>query len=475
MPRADAAFLDRSLLLIPLLVGAGWAGTVALGPRLGPAVYAAPALAALLAVLALVLAGAAAARPAGLALLLVIVLAGLNIAFDSRQEGEVGLTPQNVLKLTAWLFLALVALLQARRFLWMMRDPVLALAGLHVVVATVSAAWSLAPLYTLANGIGLIGYLALACLVAVRLPERTALRVMTGSLFALIGGGLVVGALLPDIGWLPPSQDEPQWRFRGMSGHPNVLAQQAGYLLTLAVCARRERHLSRAAFLACLAVALAAIVLSNSRTTLLACLLAWMLVALRERGALRVLTIPVAAAAAFALLAVSLGGVAGLDAMFGGLTRSGSVSELTTLTGRTEIWAVAADLIAQRPLLGWGYNGTEQVIADSVPTTFYGSHLNTHNMSIQLVLGLGFLGALPGLGFVAGLLWRLLRSPDPTRDQVTLLMVVSGLSEAPIFILPAVQNLVVFAMLARDAAWRVPRPAPSTPETGRSGKGGAAP
>ncbi len=56
--------------------------------------------------------------------------------------------------------------------------------------------------------------------------------------------------------------------------------------------------------------------------------------------------------------------------MFGGLTRSGSVSELTTLTGRTEIWAVAADLIAQRPLLGWGYNGTEQLIADSVPTTF---------------------------------------------------------------------------------------------------------
>lgn len=458
MRDANAATLDRSLL-IPLLIGAGWAGAVALGPRLGPAVYAAPALAALLTLLAVVLAGAAAARPAGLALLLVIVLAVLNVAFDQRQEGEVGLTPQNFLKLMAWLFLALVALVQARRFLWMMRDPVLALAGLHVVLALVSAAWSLAPLYTFVNGIGLIGYLGLACLVAVRLSERTALRMMAGSLFALIGGGLVVGNLLPEMGWIPPSHGEPQWRFQGVSGQPNVYAQQAGYLLTLAVCARRERHLTRGAFLACLVAALVAILLSNSRTTLLACLLAWALVALRERGRLRIFAIPVGIAAALAMLAVSIGGVAGLDGVFGGFTRSGSASELTTLTGRTEIWSVAADLIAQRPLLGWGYNGTEQLIADSVPTTFYGSHVNTHNMSVQLVLGLGFLGALPGLGFVAGLLWRLVRSPDPTRDQVTLLMVVSGLSEAPIFIMPALQNLVVFSVLARDAAWRVPPPA----------------
>ncbi|MEE8630478.1 MULTISPECIES: O-antigen ligase family protein [Methylobacterium] len=464
--RRAASLLDRSTVLIPLLVGAGWAGSVALGPRLGPVVYAAPALAAVLAVLAIVLAGAAAARPAGVAILLVVVLAGLTIAFDQRQEGEVGLTPQNFLKLVVWLFLALVTLLQARRFLWLMRDPVLALTGLHVLVALVSAAWSLAPLYTLVNGIGLVGYLGLACLVAVRLPERTALRVTTGSLFALIGGGLVIGTLLPDLGWIPPSHGEPQWRFQGLSGQPNVYAQQAGYLLTLALCARRERHLSRGAVLACLVVAIVAILLSNSRTTLLACLLAWALVGLRERGRLRALAIPVGVAAALALLAGSLGGGTGLDGLFGGLTRSGSASELTTLTGRTEIWSVAADLIAQRPLLGWGYNGTEQLIADSVPTTFYGSHVNTHNMSVQLVLGLGFLGALPGLGFVAGLLWRLLRSPDPTRDQVTLLMVVSGLSEAPIFIMPALQNLVVFAVLARDAAWRVPHPTPRPPQEG---------
>ena len=39
-------------------------------------------------------------------------------------------------------------------------------------------------------------------------------------------------------------------------------------------------------------------------------------------------------------------------------------------------------------------------------------------------------------------------------------MVVSGLSEAPIFIMPALQNLVVFAVLARDAAWRVRPPGP---------------
>ncbi|RVU15945.1 O-antigen ligase family protein [Methylobacterium oryzihabitans] len=459
--------------LVPVAVAAAWAAALALGEGLGPAVYLLPLAVAGLLAAGLLAGGMALARPWALTAMLVVVVAGLTVAFSQREEGEVGLTPQNGIKLVVWLVLAGVALLQARRIAPAFRDPLVALAGMHVGIALASTLWSLVPPYTAINALGLVGYLGFACLLAARLPERTVFRVMAGGLLALIGGGLVAGALLPDTAWLPPSHGEPSWRFQGLSGQPNVCAQQAGYLLTLAAAGRRLGHLGRPLFVAAVAVGLAAIVLSNSRTTLLACLLAWGVIALRERGGLAAAALLLLPGVVLALLAVATGQMANIEAMLGGVTRSGSSSELLTLTGRTEIWSVVADLIAERPLFGWGYNGTEQLISDSVPTQFYGSHVNAHNMSLQLVLTLGVLGALPGLGFVLGLLLRMAVAPDAARDQAVLFMVVSGLSEAPIFIMPALQNLVIFYLMARDASAAVEdvapaRTPPRMPEGGRA-------
>ncbi|WP_019904413.1 O-antigen ligase family protein [Methylobacterium sp. 77] len=450
-------------IALPLAFTAAWAAYLATAGNHGTIAYLAPLLVAGGFAVALILWGLMAARPMALLIMLAIVVLGLNIAFAPRAEGEVGLTPQNGVKLVVWLVLAVVAILHGRRIAEMFRDPVLAFAGAHVAVALLSTLWSLTPVYTMVNGLGLLGYLGFACLLAATVPDRTAIRVMTGSLFGLMVGGFVIGTLFPEIGWLPPSNEEPQWRFQGISGHPNVCAQQAGYFLTLAVCARRRSQIGRGMALVCIVTACSAIWMTNSRTTLLACLLAWGVIGLRGRGLLMLAAIPVCLAGSFAALFLAVADLSHFDALLGGVTRSGSISELTTLTGRTEIWSVAADLIAQRPLFGWGYNGTEQLISDSVPTTFYGSHLNAHNMSVQLVLTLGFIGAIPGFCFVAGLLLRMITTPDPTRDQVTIFMVVSGLSEAPIFILPALQNLIVFYVIARDAQWLLPRIGKSPP------------
>lgn len=461
--RGLAPTLPLGAALLPVLVAAGWMLLVSAGGGLGAAIYFGPLLVAAGLVAAFVAAGTAVARPVAIGLMLVVVVAGLNVAFSPRQEGEVGLTPQNGVKLVTWTVLALVAVVQWRRLAAMLRDPVFALAAAHVAVAGLSMTWSLAPTYTAANALGLFGYLGLACLVASRLPEGTAFRVMVWSLFALIAGGLVAGVILPDMSWLPPSQGEPVVRFQGVSGHPNVYAQQAGYLMVLATSARRAGHLSRRVFLMTAAVALAAILLSDSRTTLLACLLSWGLVALRQRRLMPLVGVCFCVLAAVATILFATGGMAQIGALVGGVSRSGSSSELTTLTGRTEIWALAWDLIQQRPLLGWGFNATEQLISDSLPTTFYGSHVNCHNMTIQLVLTLGFLGAIPGLGFVAALLYRAVVRPDPARDQTTFFMFISGLTESPIFVVPSLQNLVVFYFIARDAQAARREPLPQSP------------
>ncbi|MFG0267094.1 MAG: O-antigen ligase family protein [Rhodopirellula sp. JB055] len=56
-------------------------------------------------------------------------------------------------------------------------------------------------------------------------------------------------------------------------------------------------------------------------------------------------------------------------------TKTGDVNELTSATGRTEIWAEAIRYIAQRPLTGWGLNSAPLLLEDF-------SH-HTHNLLLH--------------------------------------------------------------------------------------------
>lgn len=97
----------------------------------------------------------------------------------------------------------------------------------------------------------------------------------------------------------------------------------------------------------------------------------------------------------FAALAVGLGGglvalsVAG-DALLAALGRD------LTLSGRTQIWALSLDSIAERPWLGYGFaafwNHTPPARAITEELNFYPFH--AHNGLVELALDLGILGLL---------------------------------------------------------------------------------
>ncbi len=90
------------------------------------------------------------------------------------------------------------------------------------------------------------------------------------------------------------------------------------------------------------------------------------------------------------------GGLSEIDALARGLSRTGAEGEIFTLTGRTELWATAWKLILEKPLLGWGYNGIEDVMARTVSAGFEGTAVNAHNMLLQTLASLGFVGSLAG-------------------------------------------------------------------------------
>lgn len=112
------------------------------------------------------------------------------------------------------------------------------------------------------------------------------------------------------------------------------------------------------------------------------------------------------------------------------LSREGTTDELTSLTGRTELWAMALDSIAQSPVWGWGFGCSRFVLfmgPMSVPA------LHPHNMFLDTMIETGIIGGLIHLAMVLALVRRLITNPCPFPDMILLLVVVMGMTEVPVF------------------------------------------
>lgn len=387
-----------------------------------------------------------------IASIFVFVIFGLSLSLRTREYGETGLDWQNGMKLATWALIVALGVLHARRLAAYFSRRTIMLAGLFGLMALFSALWSLTPAYTAANAVGVIAYLVLACLAASALGTDATLSLVTNTLLAYIALALVSGLLLPDMAWLPPSVTEISYRLRGLSGHPNVLGEQAALLVTFAAISHRRGVCGGLILMLALALGFAALAASGSRTTLAATLVAWIVVALRERRLLLPAFVAGFACALVGVVTLAFGWFPDIEPLLGPLARSGSASEITTLTGRTDLWAVAADLIAQKPLFGWGFNGTEALIVGSVGRAFEGDPVNTHNMYIQSVLCLGFIGSLPGFALLGLLVARMVARPDGMRDQIVLLAMITGFAEVSIFATPVLLTLAFFLAVATDPA-----------------------
>lgn len=438
-----------SAIAIPLATGFAWLGlSFTLSQQ--PDVAALPFGFLLAAGFVLVLAASALGQRWAISTLLVFVIFGLSLSLRTRESGETGLDWQNGLKLLTWALIPLICAVNWWRLVPFLQERTIILAALFGVVAFASSVWSLTPAYTAGNALGLISYLLLACLAVSVLGMDATLRLFTITLLLFVSLGLVTGVIIPDIAWLPPSVVETTYRLRGLSGHPNVLGEQTAVLVTFAAVSYRRGIIGRWILGLSLLVGFATLFATDSRTTTAATIAAWLIIACRERR----LLIPALAigfclsAVGMALLAVD--GFPDFSGMLGPLARSGSASEITTLTGRTELWAVAADLIAQKPLLGWGFNGTEALMVGSVGRGFAGDPVNAHNMYIQSLLSMGFLGSLPAFGFLGVLVARMVVRPNATRDQIVLLAMIIGLAEVSLFATPVLLTLAFFVILAGE-------------------------
>jgi exopolysaccharide production protein ExoQ len=182
----------------------------------------------------------------------------------------------------------------------------------------------------------------------------------------------------------------------------NGTGDEAGILLMVAGTRLLLRSRDRAVYWLVSAVALPTLILAQSRSPLVATLLALLTVLLLARR--------------YRLLAlVAMGGIALVSAtavesvVEQAFLRGQNTGLFLSLSGRTEWWAYGWEVLQQSPLLGFGgYAGARFSVLGPLGVTEASS---IHNAWLEILLGVGLVGFLPFLVTFVGTWRTILRSP----------------------------------------------------------------
>lgn len=116
------------------------------------------------------------------------------------------------------------------------------------------------------------------------------------------------------------------------------------------------------------------------------------------------------------------------------------------LTGRTEIWEIAKTLIAQKPVLGWGYSSSA-VVLPSYEQEIGFKTTHTHNMILQILFSLGSVGLIL---FLATIIIRYMKAfwgHDSFKMTLIYMIILHGMVEPSVFQGLANMDTIVFALV----------------------------
>lgn len=352
------------------------------------------------------------------------------------------LEPARALRWVALLVLAGLAVVYAARSRdhpWSLVPPLLA--GAFAAVAVVSALWSATPRLTLGRAVAFAIVLVVAAALArAESPELVLQGVVLGAV-AIAVGGLLLLVFDYDRAVQAATTVAPA-RYQGLGGGPNmaamVFALAAAPALHFAIEARTRGW--RVVWAASLALLLASIALSGSRGALAAVFTGLAVYALLAR---RPFVIAIAVALSGATLALSVlpspassnppqptgqdpapavvtPAPGYLDANVQGPRLQDDIGHpgigvadttrrertLSGSSGRTEAWRGALGLVADRPLVGYGFGTEDRTFVDRY--VFFNSNL-PENSYIGVLLQLGLVGLALLLALAVVLAWPAVR------------------------------------------------------------------
>jgi exopolysaccharide production protein ExoQ len=362
----------------------------------------------------------------GLALLGACIM--INDAnFRVADRDEVALDWQNVLRLGLCGLCGGYAVLHLRSALTSLTRFPMAWLLLFVGWAWLTLPFAVAPVYAAAACVALTSTALFTAALVQSTSGESITKTIIAAIFFLAIGCWIAQFVRPELGqpdYLTPGHEAATWRLGGLT-HPNGLGAHCTLAIGMLLVGRVSWQWRWQSIVPLAAFFTVTLVCTGSRTSclMLACAVAF--VAMRKNTTL--LALAVAGLAAIVLLGEAF--TADWVGLLTSATREGNLQEISTATGRTDLWAVAVDHIESSPLWGHGYGCSRYLFLDAVD--FPATH--PHNLFLDTAVETGITGALIEATMFAALLRRLLARPCALPDMILLLVGVMGLVEVPIF------------------------------------------
>lgn len=259
------------------------------------------------------------------------------------------------------------------------------------------------------------------------------LLIVNAGLIAAIS--LVVYFVDPELGrmhaWLG-NEVGTNNRISGIANSPNGLGTMTSLALILTMMFfPAMTRLQRLAVLVGAPFCLVCLVMTDNRASILALFLcggAWFLSRRHAAG-----NFIIAGLAGFAVI---LAIAAAPDLVFSSLSRSGDADEITSGTGRAEIWTVVIEMIKQRPITGHGYASASYILPNDPRLFSVAAH--AHNMYLEVLFSCGIIGFGVLLLALSQSLWLGFRHKAHASLIIVFFFLLRGITEpAPFSGLPA--------------------------------------
>ena len=355
-----------------------------------------------------------------------------HIALNA-EKAEVGLDAVVLVKLA---FTGLALLLGANGFLSDLRVRAVALSWPAVLIPAIFCLYVFSSLHSsstveaLVSSTSIIAVYLLTITAAIQLGRIKILEIVFygSALFILVSWLIYFGK--PDIGVMMEEVSGVGF-VRRMSGlsHPNTLGQFCGLNLVVGIVLYVTYGRRKLLFVGLCLIALAALVNSLSRASALAFFFA-VIVGYRSyfvtRNFMKLMlagAILVAFYLVFYLAEADVGNA--IDRRMAMLSKSGDSEEITSGTGRSQIWAKSISLMRQRPVIGYGPATSKKLLAD------YSSY--THNLILNVVLSSGVLGGGLAVTMCVSRLTMMVFMRSAAADALATFVLINGLVENTIF------------------------------------------
>lgn len=305
---------------------------------------------------------------------------------------------------------------------------------------------------SLAAAISIACVLTLTTTALVQLGVKNVMNVLFYAASAYVFFSWLAYLFVPSIGVFMEPTTEGQFipRMGGLS-HPNTLGQTSGMTLMLGLILYRDSKSFSWFRTLVIVAALAALIGSLSRTSLLASICAIVVVFRMQIFQRRYMMGAIVCGIAGIILLMAASMFTDIESKvaskLGLLSKSGDTSELTSATGRTDIWAKTIELIGERPALGYGAATSKVLLQD------YSMH--THNLILNVALSTGVFGGLLAIWMCLERLLRMMVARHPIADALVVFILVNGLFENVIFSnlagLPTILWIVALALPTIEA------------------------